>query len=134
MGTLAEYRELDMLRGIATHTASEQSTSLPAAIRACRKGRLTQDELAAKASVGQSTLSQWETGKSTPDALQLRAIEDACDRPAGWISVQAGLVELPTSVAEIIAMAPELSDGDRDILMDVYDGFTRQARAAGPGA
>lgn len=124
VGTLAQYRELDMLRDIATHTDHEQSTtSLPGAIRACRKGRLTQDELAAKAGVGQSTLSQWETGKSTPDALQLRAIEDACERPGGWISVQAGLIELPVSVAEVIAMAPELNDRDRDILMDVYKKF-----------
>jgi transcriptional regulator with XRE-family HTH domain len=122
--TLAEYRDLDMLRDIVTHTDREQVTSLPEAIRACRKGRLTQDDLMAKAGIAQSTLSQWETGKSTPDALQLRAIEAACERPAGWISVRAGLFEMPTSVTEAIAMAPELEDGQRRIIMDVYRGFT----------
>jgi transcriptional regulator with XRE-family HTH domain len=122
--TLAEYRDLDKLRGIVTHTDREQVTSLPEAIRACRKGRLTQDDLTAKAGIAQSTLSQWENGKSAPDALQLRMIEAACERPAGWISVQAGLLDTPTSVAEAVAMAPELDDGQRRIIMDVYRGFT----------
>jgi transcriptional regulator with XRE-family HTH domain len=122
--TLDEYRDLDMMRGITTPTDRAQMTSLPDAIRACRKGRLTQDELAAKASVGQSTLSQWETGKSTPDALQLHAIEVACDRPAGWISVQAGLIDVPLTVADAIAMDPALEDGERVVVMDVYESFT----------
>jgi transcriptional regulator with XRE-family HTH domain len=124
--TLAQYRDRDMMGGIDTHTAREQATSLPDAIRACRKGRLTQDELATKASLGQSTLSMWENGKSTPDVLQLRVLEAACDRPAGWISVKAGLFDPPQSVPECIAMAPELDDGERRVLMDVYRGFTRK--------
>jgi transcriptional regulator with XRE-family HTH domain len=122
--TLAEYRELDMLRGITTPTDRAEMTSLPDAIRACRKGRLTQDELASKAGVGQSTLSQWETGKTVPDVFQLRAIEVACDREAGWIGVRAGLFAVPQTVAEAIAMDPDLEDGERVVVLDVYRGFT----------
>lgn len=125
--SLVRYRDGDMLRRIGRlreDSPRQAVLTIPEAIRACRKGRLTQDELASKASIGQSTLSQWENGRSTPDANQLRGIEEACDRPAGWILIQAGYVSDVATVPEAIAVAPELEDGERQILMDVYLGFT----------
>lgn len=121
METLVGYRERDTLASIPARTHPEPMT-LPAAIRACRSGRLTQDELAAKASIGQSTLSQWENGKSTPDLNQVRAIEDACGRPRGWIAVQAGYVEVST-LKTAIEVAPELDDQARSIMLDALDAL-----------
>lgn len=126
METLAEYRNPGKVRAIDTRADSRKVLSLPDAIRACRKGRLTQDDLSSKTSIGQSTLSQWELGKSTPDALQMHAIEMACERPAGWISVQAGLVHDVRTVPDAIAMDPELDDIARKALLDAYKGAKRK--------
>ncbi len=122
MDSLVEYRDRDTVSAIADLATSE-APSIGAAIRACRAGRLTQDQLAEKTSFGQSTVSQWERDKSTPDAYQLRAIEDACDRPHGWILVQAGFVADHTSVLQAIEMAPELTDSQRRALRDAYFGL-----------
>jgi transcriptional regulator with XRE-family HTH domain len=120
---LAEYSDRDIVNRIPAKRSPTEPLPLAAAIRACRQGRLTQDELAVKASFGQSTLSQWENGKSTPDLEQLRTIEDACGRPHGWIAVQAGYVDGVTSVAEAIAMTTDLDDRERKILLDAYEGL-----------
>lgn len=129
MESLARYPDRDTLRGIGRlreDSPERAALSIPEAIRACRKGRLTQDELATKASLGQSTLSQWENGRSTPDPNQLRTIEEACDRPAGWILIQAGYVADVTTIPEAIAVAPELNDMTRRALLDTYRAAIRK--------
>jgi transcriptional regulator with XRE-family HTH domain len=125
--SLVRYRDRDTLRDIGRlrEDSPDRVLSIPEAIRACRKGRLTQDELALKASIGQSTLSQWENGRSTPDPNQLRVIEEVCDRPIGWILIQAGYIADVTTVPEAIAVAPELSDSQKAIIMDAYNAITR---------
>lgn len=100
--------------------AREVVLSIPEAVRACRKGRKTQDELAVATGFGQSTLSQWENGRSMPDLDQLRAIEEACGRPRGWIALQAGYVAGLTKIEDAIAMSPDLDDVGRDIVLKVY--------------
>lgn len=125
MESLVEYRNRDTVDGIA-HEATTGVSTIGVAIRACRSGRLTQDQLAEKASFGQSTLSQWENDKSVPDANQLRTIEDACGRPHGWILIQAGYVADHTSVPDAIDMAPELNDNARRVLKDIYAGLLKK--------
>jgi transcriptional regulator with XRE-family HTH domain len=104
--------------------------------RACYEGLgITQDQLADLTGIPQATISRYARGASTPDLLVIAAVEDVCDdyalrqqaarRPRGWIGIQAGAVEMGTSVEYAIAVAPELTDVDRRILMDVYNGFTR---------
>lgn len=111
----------------------EMKKRLGEAIRACRLGHATQDEIAERTGIGQSTLSAYEQGKSVPNVLQLYAIEAACNRVAGWIVVRAGLVAEVKTIPEAIAVAPELSDGARKALLSLYEGVlegvTRTAAA-----
>jgi transcriptional regulator with XRE-family HTH domain len=98
------------------------------AIRDCCAGRATQDELAERTGISQSTASNYLAGKSVPNPITLNLIEQACGRPAGWVVVRAGLVADIRTVPEAIAMAAELrNDNDRASLLDVYYGLVHPA-------
>lgn len=105
---------------IADGPYSEARIRLGQAVRACRLGRATQEEVAERTGIGQTTLSAYERGKSEPGALGLRDIERACGRPAGWIAVQAGLVLDVKSVPEAIAIDPALPEDARPGLLAAY--------------
>src|SRR4051794_23476468 len=113
-----------MLIATKSPQSAIDAAAVPRAIRACYEGRLKQDELAERSGIPQQTISRLAVGESSPKFWHLIAIEDACERPRGWILVQAGLVDLPTSVPEAVAMDPKLDDGQRRIVLDVYRGFT----------
>lgn len=120
------------------HIGAEENPELKKrigqAIRACRAGRATQDELAERTGIGQSTLSVYEQGKSVPTVLALWEIERACGRESGWIVVNAGLVAEIKTVPDAIAMDPDLDDVERRVLADAYRGARRNAqqRRLGP--
>jgi transcriptional regulator with XRE-family HTH domain len=105
-------------------TAIDGALTIPQAIRACYEGRLKQEELSDRTGIPQQTISRLASGSSSPKLRHLVAIEEACDRPRGWILIQAGYIAEVRTVEEAIAVAPELEDGERRILMDVYLGFT----------
>lgn len=117
-------------RDIGRHSRSAENDvrreRLVEAIRACCAGRATQDELAERTGISQSTASNYLSGKSVPNALVLNAIERACDRPDGWISIRAGLVADVKTVPEAIAIDPDLTDVGRDALMDAYRAGVQQ--------
>lgn len=102
--------------------------SLSAAIRACYEGRHTQDTLAAASGIPQQTISRLARGEANPRLTQLADIERACDRPVGWILICAGYVADVTTVPEAIAVAPELDDSQRQILLDAYEAMLKRGR------
>lgn len=96
------------------------------AFRACYEGpprRATQKELAEATGIPQGTISNYARGETEPPARTQNLVEEVCGRPRGWMAVQAGLVELPTTIEEFIAMAPELTDDDRRALLAAYRGM-----------
>lgn len=109
-----------------------RASRLGAAIRACRTGRATQEEVAEKTGIGQTTLSAYERGKNTPTVLAVNAIEHACGRPDGWILVQAGLVAQTKTVPEAIAIDPALTDRERGSLLATYWGAVELAQHRRP--
>lgn len=104
----------------------ETKERLGRAIRACRKGRATQDEINERTGIGQSTLSSYEAGASVPTVTRVAAIERACGRPAGFILNHAGLIEVITTVLQAIEMDPDLDDGGRRAVRAYYDGAKRR--------
>lgn len=98
--------------------------SLGDAIRAAMKDRARQVDAGAAAGVDQATISRYIRGESIPNLDVVKAIEETSGRPLGWIAIQAGYVADVKTVAEAIAVDPDLDDGERQILMDVYLGFT----------
>lgn len=89
---------------------------------------ITQEQVAERTGIGQTTLSAYERGKSAPTALALNQIERACGRPDGWIVIQAGLIAEVRTVPEAIAVAPELDDNARSTLIRAYGGVVDHVR------
>lgn len=105
---------------------------LAGGIRAALNGR-RQIDVANRLGVAQNTVSRWATGTNLPKTLdQLSAIEEACDRPAGFILNAAGYIQV-TSVPEAIAMDPGLTDHDRDFLLAGYRHAIETSRKDRPG-
>lgn len=115
-------------RAIGADDELETRQRLGRAIRACREGRATQDEVAERTGIGQSTLSSYEKGLSVPAVLRLWDIERACNRDAGWIVVNAGLVPGVMTVPQAIAIAPELDDTAREWLTRAHRGIVEGYR------
>lgn len=108
----------------APQTENDSAQTIAQAIRTCYESRgFGQDELAARSGIPQQTISRLAKGESKPKFWHLAAIEEACDRPRGWVLIQAGIVAGVTTVAEAIAVAPELDDVQRRVLMNVYRQF-----------
>lgn len=93
---------------------------LGAGIRAAYEGRYTQDQLGALVGVRQNTVSRWVLNKDEPSLATIVAIEDACDRPRGFILHAAGYCGTGPSVIEAINMDPDLNDTGRAALRAVY--------------
>lgn len=106
--------------------------SLHEAIRACYTGRATQEQLEELTGIPQQTISRYARGTTEPSPSAIQQIEAACDRPAGWIYVHAGLVADVRSVLEAIAMDPALDDHGRENLLLAYEGAVNAARSLGP--
>jgi transcriptional regulator with XRE-family HTH domain len=105
------------------HVPGETGTTVGEAIILALGGR-SQKEVADLIGEPPSTFSRWVQGKYLPDFPDLAKIERACGRPLGFILHAAGYVDEVASVPDAVAMAPELDDGQRRIIMDVYRGFT----------
>lgn len=95
------------------------------AIRRAR-GSMTQEQLAALIAVDQPTLSKWERNLQRASFEHIRAVEDATNRPRGFVLVAAGLVEKVTTVEDAIAMDPTIDDRFRDLLLTSVQGARLQ--------
>lgn len=101
------------------------------AIRRAYAGRYTQADLARALGVDQTTVSSWSRGNSRPTLEQLAALEDACDRPLGFVLRLAGFVEDVVDVPGAVAVDPCLDDLGRDVVLNAYRAYLAAREAQG---
>jgi transcriptional regulator with XRE-family HTH domain len=88
-------------------------------------GTRTQKEVAEAIGEAPSTITRWVQNKAgyTPGYEDLARIETVCRLPLGYILHAAGFIADVKTVPEAIAMAPELDDPARVILMQAYEAL-----------
>jgi transcriptional regulator with XRE-family HTH domain len=100
----------------------------------------TQEKLAKKTGVGQSTISRYLRGEGNPTSDNLNKIADAFNVPVGYFHGEPGLVpKVPSddavSAAEIAEMIRLYSDYDRETQINILEMMRSTARAsAGAGS
>lgn len=89
-------------------------------------------QLAKLAGVSNPYLSQIERGVRKPSAEILQQIAKGLRISAEALYVQAGILDLPTGgpVPDAIRAATELSERQKQILLDVYESFRRENTTA----
>lgn len=95
------------------------------ALRRLRARKATQEAIATLLGVTQGTVSQWETGRSSPTFEQMQTIEKHLGFNRGAILVSAGLVSVVGVEASILA-DPALEPEDRDLVLGLYRGVVQQ--------
>ena len=93
-------------------------------------------QLAKLAGVSNPYLSQIERGLRKPSAEILQQIAKGLRISAEALYVQAGILDLPTGgpVGDSIRADTELSERQKQVLLDVYESFRRENQAANPTA
>lgn len=88
-------------------------------------------QLAKLAGVSNPYLSQIERGVRKPSAEILQQIAKGLRISAEALYVQAGILDLPTGgpVPDAIRAATELTERQKQILLDVYESFRRENTA-----
>lgn len=116
------------------------SDPLPSAIREAYEGRgLSQAEVARRMGVDQTRISRLSLGKwkpdNGPDPDLLARIEEACERPRGWILRCAGYVpeEQAASVEDAINADRELTEPLRRALLAHYRASIESLKQAPTG-
>ena len=92
------------------------------------QAKISLRQLAQSAVISNPYLSQIERGLRRPSADILQQIAKGLRISAEALYVQAGILDLPTGgpVAEAIRSDPELSERQKQILLDVYESFRRE--------
>ncbi|MGW5050933.1 helix-turn-helix domain-containing protein [Actinokineospora sp. NPDC004072] len=85
-------------------------------------------QLAKLAGVSNPYLSQIERGLRKPSAEILQQIAKGLRISAEALYVQAGILDVPTGgpVADAVRAAPELTERQKQILLDIYTSFRRE--------
>jgi len=97
------------------------------------KAKISLRELAKQAGVSNPYLSQIERGLRKPSAEILQQIAKGLRISAEVLFVQAGILEQRQggAVVDAVLAAPDLSERQKQVLLDVYESFRREnARAA----
>ena len=81
---------------------------------------MSQAVLARALDTDQGTISRYERSAMEPSLDTIAAIEDACDRPRGFILRLAGYVDDSEGVLDSLSNDPVLSDDQREILAATY--------------
>lgn len=91
-------------------------------------------QLSKLAGVSNPYLSQIERGVRKPSAEILQQIAKGLRISAEALYVQAGILDLPTSgpVGDAIRADTELTERQKQVLLDVYESFRRENAAAKP--
>lgn len=97
----------------------ELKATLGTAIRSALGDR-TQAQVAAMIDVDQPTVSDWINDKRRPSLEQMAAIEEACDRPRGWLLRQVGYLDDCVTFEDVVANDRKLSDSDRKAIGGLY--------------
>src|SRR5262249_7781340 len=97
------------------------------------KAKISLRELAKQAGESNPYLSQIEPGLGKPRAEVLQQIANGRRSSAEVLFVQAGILEQRQggAVVDAVLAAPDLSERQKQVLLDVYESFRREnARAA----
>src|SRR5437660_7558655 len=93
-------------------------------------------QLAKQAGVSNPYLSQIERGLRKPSAEILQQIAKGLRISAEALYVQAGILDLPKGgpVVDAVRADAELTERQKQVLLDVYESFRRENAAARPAA
>ena len=111
------------------HTVHEIGRGIGDYIRVQRtKAKISLRELAKQAGVSNPYLSQIERGLRKPSAEILQQIAKGLRISAEVLYVQAGILEQRQggAVADAVLAAPDLSERQKQVLLDVYESFRRE--------
>jgi len=101
------------------------------------QAKISLRQLAAAAGVSNPYLSQIERGLRRPSAEILQQIAKGLRISAEALYVQAGILEdrpADSGVRAAVLAEPELTERQKQVLLEIYDSFRREAAAARAGA
>ena len=110
----------------ATESRSSESHDIGSFIRAQREAaQVSIRQLAERAGVSNPYLSQIERGLRKPSAEVLGQIARGLRLSAEVLYSQAGILELKqgSPVRDAILTAPELTERQREVLVEIYESF-----------
>lgn len=116
-------------------TADQRHLTFGRQLAAARAAaRVTQEDLAARLGVKQSTVSGWENGVNSPEEIEttfqierlLGVNPGELSRHLGYLPVEA--VQIAGSFEDAITGDPLLDDADRSALRNVYEMAVRTRR------
>jgi transcriptional regulator with XRE-family HTH domain len=120
----------EKLAAVVTTAASD----IGSFIRAQREAaQVSVRQLAEKAGVSNPYLSQIERGLRKPSADVLKQLAKALRVSAEVLYVQAGILEPsePSEVCDAIVTDTAITEGQKQVLLDIYTSFVQQNEAAG---
>jgi len=120
----------DKLAAVVTTAASD----IGSFIRAQREAaQVSVRQLAEKAGVSNPYLSQIERGLRKPSADVLKQLAKALRVSAEVLYVQAGILEPsdPSEVCDAVVTDTAITEGQKQVLLDIYTSFVQQNEAAG---
>lgn len=112
---------------------STAASDLGSFIKAQREAaQVSVRQLAEKAGVSNPYLSQIERGLRKPSADVLKQIAKALRVSAEVLYVQAGILEPsePSEVCEAIVTDTAITEGQKQVLLDIYTSFVQQNEEA----
>jgi transcriptional regulator with XRE-family HTH domain len=99
------------------------------------QAKISLRQLASQAGVSNPYLSQIERGVRRPSAEILQQIAKGLRISAEALYVQAGILEdrpPDSGVRAAVLAAPELTERQKQVLLEIYDSFRREAAAQAP--
>ncbi|HEX9353377.1 MAG TPA: helix-turn-helix transcriptional regulator [Streptosporangiaceae bacterium] len=99
------------------------------------QAKISLRQLASQAGVSNPYLSQIERGVRRPSAEILQQIAKGLRISAEALYVQAGILEdrpPDSGVRAAVLAAPELTERQKQVLLEIYDSFRREAAAQSP--
>jgi transcriptional regulator with XRE-family HTH domain len=120
----------EKLAAVVTTAASD----IGSFIRAQREAaQVSVRQLAEKAGVSNPYLSQIERGLRKPSADVLKQLAKALRVSAEVLYVQAGILEPsePSEVCDAIVTDTAITEGQKQVLLDIYTSFVQQNEDAG---
>lgn len=116
-------------------TGMMTKTTVGQAIQIAMEGRISsQTELAEHLGIAQSTVHRYLADTFEPGLDTISAIEDACERPRGFILRATGhATDEPTDVLLLLELDGSIDDAARQILIDTYEDARRRRRRAKRG-
>jgi transcriptional regulator with XRE-family HTH domain len=118
------------LAAVVTTAASDIGSFIKAQREAAQ---VSVRQLAEKAGVSNPYLSQIERGLRKPSADVLKQLAKALRVSAEVLYVQAGILEPsdPSEVCDAIVKDTAITEGQKQVLLDIYTSFVQQNEAAG---